>query len=276
MFRHVAKREIHFQSAANDGRRARTGGSMRGIAVAGCIVLVACGGSVGTSASGTPDGGSDTTAPASSPIDGVWQGYIESFKLPSGSDQLTASISVSATGAVMGTLVFGGYPATLPPPTDPNVGYPPDFRPERTMVVAESFAYDVLQGTSTGSAPTRVVVKIQPSQVWKQWCELQTEIYEWPSSGGGPSMYGCLPNWGFTSGSVCSQPDPATGESVPRDCGKLSLCVVTMQCRCTKTGCTVPLDSPGLALDMSISGDSATGTINLGTGTTNVHLKKVK
>lgn len=122
-------------------------------------------------------------------------------------------------------------------------------------------------------AGKRLTFSISTREVFKAWCELQTTIYD-----GGPSApdhWSCLPNWGFSSGSVCTQTNPVTKEVVPRDCGKLYLCAMSMVCQCTATKCTTRVDGD-VSFDIALAGDEATGSTTGRFESHNVHFTRTK
>jgi hypothetical protein len=225
-------------------------------------------------ASGSSSGGSGSSSGAgANPLSGTYTGYIESFQFADGSDVVVMKLSFATDGTVTGTVYFGtGSP--LPPPTDPNVGYPPGFGPApNNMPIGayEGFDFTVLAGSY---AAPRLKVSLDPNEVWKQWCGMQTVIYaldngDNPDGGCGTPLgiYGCLPNAGFSvMGSTCTiqwcqQP---TGMTV--DCGKMALCLGGAAggdvCTCTATSCTVPTPPMGsVAFDMQLTSGSLDGSV---------------
>jgi len=226
---------------------------------------------------------SDAAAPdvppaASSTVTGKWVGYIESYKLPSGSDAVTIELTELTDGSAIGTVIFGTK-ASPPPPTDPKVRYPSNLVASfpgggTDTFYGEGFRYTMGLGKVSGK---RLTMRINPGQLWKVWCELQTS-YNGGSSASG--TWGCLPNWGFTccDPGPCSQPDPTTGKSVPRDCGQLYLCSVHYVCSCDEKGCTVPGPDAigGLAFDVTVVADEMNGSISGLFGDKNVHLLRAK
>jgi len=171
------------------------------------------------------------------------------------------NLTFASDGTVHGTVVFGDA-APLAPPTDPNVGYPPGFGTGAASIT-EGFDFTVLNGTY---AAPRLTLQVQRSEVWKKWCELQTEIY--PQYNGvsdgscGPLIgYGCLPNAATETGSTCAWSSCDHKSWTPIDCGKLELCGGhgVGVCTCTATSCTVPVGPTG---DVSFDAQLAAGTMN--------------
>jgi hypothetical protein len=241
------------------------------------------GGEAGGSSSGSSSGGSSSGG--ASPPSGTYKGYIESFKFPDGSDTVEMTLAFATDGTVTGSIFFGDGPP-LAPPTDPDVGYPPGYggqgTPSALDDVLEGFTFTALAGMY---ASPRLTVGLDPAELWKQWCALQTVIYRQyngQSEGGaacGPLMgYGCLPNVGTQGGSAgcawtsCDDPGPT-----PIDCGKLALCQFGMSpCACTPTACSVPAPkAPGITFDMQLSAGALDGSeTGIGNSVLNVHLTK--
>jgi hypothetical protein len=231
---------------------------------------IACGGSESPSGTGSSNG---------SPLDGTWKGYVESYKFPSGSDTVTLSLATKSDGSITGAAVFGDGPAP-PPPTDPNVGYPPSLEAGSTCSFpggprnfsGEGFVFTVLGATFSSG---RLTLKVETRELWKQWCAMQTS---YPGGSGASDSYFCLPNWGFTSGaSGCGQTDPTTMAFVPRDCGKICLCTAGPgPCACNATACSVDVTSTNadLSFDVVVSNGSADGSTSGTFGDHNVHLKR--
>jgi hypothetical protein len=111
-------------------------------------------GSDGLSSSGALDGASIATAPSDgggfipcSESDGgcsVWTGYLENYRLMSGSDVVTVAMQLPhGPGTVTGSVAFGAGPL-LAPPTDPNVGYPPVTLPFGAECIRGGYRGDAL------------------------------------------------------------------------------------------------------------------------------------
>lgn len=155
-----------------------------------------------------------------------WDGYAEAYTFsPSGSDRVRLVLDESGQG----TMQFGDGPL-LPPPADPDVGYPPGDgaafsgpagpRP----VLREGFLYPVHE---TMVADKRLRLSVRVSDLYEAWCALQTPV---PL---GQDAFGCLPNDGFSWTA-----DSCMVGSMPVDCGKLSLCLAgSGVCSCTATSC---------------------------------------
>ncbi len=195
------------------------------------------------------------------PIVGTWDGYIENLVWPSGSDALRVVIRAANASHVCGTVTFGqGTPP--PPPTDPEVGYPPGYEqggPTPTLQDAlfEGFPMALLEGKAT---EFRLQFGATSRELWKSWCELQTSYVT--STG----LYNCLPEPSeetFSPPSGCSEVT-RDGTYLPLDCGKLALCLTLYPvCTCSIDGCTVP-PYPEVRFDMRITGGAAQGSVAFG------------
>jgi hypothetical protein len=217
----------------------------------------------GSSSSGSSSGATQPDASVN-PLSGTYTGYIQSFMFPDGSDTVVMTLAFAGS-TVTGTVYFGnGSP--LPPATDPNVGYPPGFTGSDTVPL-EGFEFTALGGTYT--AP-RVQLSIQSTEMWKQWCEIQTMIYPFDNGtndgGCGPLIrYSCLPNGetqGGGSGTSCAFNWCQQPTLMSVDCGKLFLCFQVSVCTCTATACTVPITTPGgIAFDMQLASGMLSGSV---------------
>ena len=209
----------------------------------------------------------------------VFTGYFENYMFPSGSDALYMDLALGADGmTVTGVAVLGtGTPP--PPPTQPNVGYPPGWMGSPTVV--EGYAYTALSGTL---ASQRLRFGIDFAEPWAEWCQIQT-VY--PIGNGMPG-YACCPGTecGFQMGpgtgfGACQVPlcDGGAGPfpNVPIDCEQGSLCGAFNGgnvCTCAANGCTHPLIA-AIQFDMQLTpmhlDGSAADLPNI-QGNVNVHL----
>jgi hypothetical protein len=246
-------------------------------------LVLGCSGKAGTTDNGgTPqDAGDDVASDdaGSSPLSGTYKGYIESYMFPDGSDTVVMALMFASDGSITGTVFFGDG-APLAPPTDPNVGYPPGYNgPPGDPRGMEGFAFTALDGSY---AAPRARLGIQPTEMWKQWCEIQTTIYpqyNGTTDGGCGNFlgYGCLPNAATMCCSNCqwSSCDHPAWTNI--DCEKLRLCgELPVTCVCTSTSCTVPLTPPGnVAFDMQLVAGALSGSVSgLGNSVLNVHLTR--
>jgi hypothetical protein len=229
------------------------------------------GGAAGSGAAGSgpslPDGGS---APDATPLPPPqsWTGYLENSAFPSGSDDIKLTFTIDSAGRVVGTVVFGqGTPP--PPATDPNVGYPASFHPGSgstfggaVMFLAEGYTY-AFSGTL---ASNRLRFNAPFSQLWKDWCALQTS-YE-PDGA-------CLPSRMATVDEThkCLYGGPKAGQWVPVDCDKLAMCLSYTICPCDAKSCQASPEGGGASFDLLITNDTADGS-TVGTVSGNVHFTK--
>ena len=191
----------------------------------------------------------------------VWEGYVESYAFPSGSDAVRIVFdSATGDGLRTGIVVFGaGSPP--PPPTDPVVGWRGGVEPYAS--VAEGFEYRI-ESAQVSLDGTRVQVVVRAGQLWQRWCELQTpRVYAGDS-------WSCVPNVASRTGSDCALIF-GDGTEEPIDCLKLELCQ-RMVCECNAAGCTSALGGE-VRLDFSVTANRGAGTTSLG-GMRNVHLMR--
>jgi hypothetical protein len=199
----------------------------------------------------------------------VYSGYIEGFKFQDGSDAVKMTLSFNADGTVTGTVFFGNGPA-LPPPTDANVGYPPGAQvqgdpPGVYSFSPTDFAYTILKGTY---AAPRLQLQVDTKEVFKAWCELQTQIYMSCNCGPGPGCgstfsYACLPNSAtMLGGTNCAIMPCGQTQWTSIDCGKLTLCSTGSPCTCTATSCTVQVGPMGdVAFDTQVTPGAINGSV---------------
>jgi hypothetical protein len=251
------------------------------VALLGCSAkALDLGGEYQDGGSGSDGGGSGSGSDGRpSALSGVYSGYIESFMFPDGSDEVKMTLSFNADGTVTGTVFFGNGPA-LAPPTDPNVGYPPGVQGGLGPATYSptDFAYTILNGTYM--AP-RLQLQIETQEIFKAWCQLQTQIYEVCNCGSsGCGDFSCLPNSAtMTGGSSCAIEPCGQTQFMAVDCGKLSLCSPGGPCKCTAAGCTVQVGPMGdVAFDTQVTpaaiNGSVTGLTEMGVAANlfNVHL----
>ena len=200
-----------------------------------------------------------------------WDGYAEAFSFaPDGSGRVRLTIDMNGQG----TLEVGNAAAPLPPPTDPNLGYPvggytvsgglttPGIG--TLTALAEGFRYPL---HAAAVSANRIQLGIDARDLYKQWCPLQTS-YAPPSGLDYP--YACLPlNGAMTIPGQGCQVTELDGTSHPVDCLKLDLCFAGVACNCTATSCvanTVPDGTPVGQYEIQIDGAlDSTGSTFTGT-----------
>ena len=218
-----------------------------------------------------PEAGPWDSGSSLGPLVGTWQGYAEAFTFHSGSDTIVLVFAKAADGSIQGTVTYGqGTPP--PPPTDPNVGYPPgtDWGQNDTTWLIEGFPFAVTHPAFDGS---RLQLHTFSHEAWKSWCELQT-----PTGAGYPcGSYGCLPNWD-SMGNPSTQTiltDRSTGATMTVDSGKWVLCNYSPTCDCSSTSCTVDMTTQGDgSFDMQLSGSKLDGPMSGEQGKANVHFTR--
>jgi hypothetical protein len=114
-------------------------------------------------------------------IAGEWKGYIEGFSLPSGSDVIDIKLAAASDGTLSGQMVMGTA-SPPPPPTDPDVAWPPGIT-SANMVGVEGVPY---QAFNINWQAPRLQFSISRDAPWQPWCALQTP---YPSSNLG---YSCI------------------------------------------------------------------------------------
>jgi hypothetical protein len=225
-----------------------------------------------------------------------WDGYAEAYTfMPDSSDRVRLTIGADGQGTVE-----VGDAALLPPPTDPNVGYPSRGQPQSdgsglNSGLAGGVLYPIYAARVQES---RIQAGLKPNDYYGAWCALQTPYYVltgYMGSGIGPDGgdggapgagfvptygYSCVPgSGGGSSGSGADQQCFAQNSSVdggytdyPVDCGKFTLCTYGV-CTCTATSCTsspvvaagaIPSGYP-VELDAALdsTGKTLTGTLAL-------------
>jgi hypothetical protein len=207
-----------------------------------------------------------------------WDGYVEAFEFASGSDRVRVTLDASGNG----TIRFGDA-ALVAPPTDPNVGYPPEVvaKPFDSLpgvgMPYEGFVYTV-QGASVEDE--RIRFQVNSRELYADWCELQTPLSHTQLSQSYDAngmlissetitLYSCSGNGLSFDGMGCVDPDTAN----VIDCSKVMLCTSAV-CACTAEGCTGggTLD---VALDAALDedGNALEGTLTVG-GRATVRLER--
>ena len=214
--------------------------------------------------------------------------------MPDGSDRVRLTIAANGQGTFQ-----VGNAALLPPPTDPNVGYPPG-QPIPLEVANTALSGGVLYPLDgVQIQENRIQAGLKPNDYYGAWCALQTPYYiltgytgsgaggAGGSSGGDGGLiptfgYSCVPGQGGTAAGTGAdqqclvQIDSADGSWSDQvvDCGKFALCIRGV-CACTDTSCAaspvvpagaVPSDYP-VELDAALdsTGKTLTGTLALST-----------
>jgi hypothetical protein len=232
---------------------------VRGLRSLACLValgaLAGCGGE-------SVDLGNDTdTEQLTSTLAGNWVATLSSNAFVTGPKLLRLDIDSEGHG----TLSVGAV--TLDPPTDPNVGYPPEAQADGAestpfrMHLYEGIAYDLLNVSASDEG---VRFEVDAFQAFRAWCELQTPIL---TSAG----YRCRENWGGgvrrTNGEKhCFLKNPVTTENQEEDCVAISLCVLDPPrgCLCTESGCSTNDGGRRTAVAFDLALDGADDTLRGG------------
>jgi hypothetical protein len=163
----------------------------------------------------------------------TWDGYAEAYTFPSGSDRVRMNLDAQGHG----TLVLGD--ATPPPPaTDGNAEYPPGVN----ELLVDDPAYEMYEGVpftvqQAEVQDQRIQFGMDPLELYKSWCALQTPVLDTTSSPDAP-YYSCVPHGTLTYyQGVCTVENP-DGTSAPLNCAKMDLCGAKNVCECTAAGCT--------------------------------------
>jgi hypothetical protein len=214
---------------------------------------------------GSATGGTGGGVVEPGPFTGTWKGYVENYTFSDNTDVVTIFLD-AVQSQVAGHVMFGDS-APLPPPTDPNVGYPPGAisgGPAPDIKATPGFYYTIVNGSFDGE---RLKFDVSLNELVKQWCEMQAPIVDDVNAG----MYHCTPNW--SGGSIdgkCFLDNPDTGQKDFYDCAKVALCMFT--CQCTAQSCSVDLNG-GPTFDMQLVPPNADGSVDGLGGLHNVHLK---
>jgi hypothetical protein len=217
---------------------------------------------------------------------GNWDGYVEAYTFPSGTDRVRVTLDANGNGQLR-----VGDADLLPPPTDPDVPYPPAAGqpdPPRVDQLYDGIGYPIAGARIEAE---RIRFAVNTAATFSQWCGLQNS---YAALGSYPLMYTCLPGGGglcpTTSPDQCV-PEPSVwddqlgiyyytchgtesvdcGQVACIDCGK-SVC--SWACKCAESGCSangtdVPLDAA-----LSPDGHDLVGTILLEVGARTIRLKR--
>ncbi|WP_437982291.1 hypothetical protein [Sorangium sp. So ce117] len=200
-------------------------------------------------------GGSGGGSGAAALLVAHWEGYVENFKFRSGSDAVQLDIDTVEGSAIQGTVRFGAEPS-MPPPTDPDVGYPPN--PGIEVSYALGLPYEGFDFTLLGAqlSESRLRFSIAPTELWKGWCELQTPRLV-VTPGGLERTYFCESYQGYLQGS-----DGCFLADQPVDCAYIDLCIKEV-CHCRESGCTVDaeLAEERVDFDLEFGQQEANGSI---------------
>jgi hypothetical protein len=229
-------------------------------ALAVCVLV--CGLTAGCSSSGTANIGDGELSVDKTALDSyaaAWDGYVEAYTFPSGTDRVRVTLDEDGNGWLQ-----IGAGDELAPPTDPDVVWPEaavDDSSGKPMVMdrapLEGIRYPV---TGAVVEEERIRLSIDLYDAFEPWCALQTPVLHANET---PAAYGCSWNAGFgMNGDSCTV-TTAQGEEIPIDCGKAVLCASGV-CACDETACSAG-DGGSIPIDAALSddGQDLTGSIVL-------------
>jgi hypothetical protein len=201
------------------------------------------------------------TVALSTSVQGSWSGYIENFYRSDAPDAVRIAIAVAADGTLSGQAKFGtGAPP--PPPSDPNVPWPPGY----TTAVDPTF----LEGTSYTARDInwqsrRLKLKLELSEPWQPWCAL---LPSYPTDFGPP--YACQPaGIAYEADGTCWVP----GAKEPSNCDKWSVC--GLLCECDASGCHASaINAFTISVDIAFDRAKAEGSISVYGGNFNLRLTR--
>lgn len=189
-------------------------------------------------------------------IVGTWVGYVEGPGFGLSSDRIEVRVTeVAADGSITGTIAFGA-PGSLAPVSNSDIGYPEGQRWELgfgQMLFVEKFSY-TLSG-SFDEVNRRLQGSRNPSEVWSEWCALQTPYAT-------EDRYMCLPNCAsLQNGDYCELQCESAELSGQVDCGQLVLCGgIEGVCECDGDGCGAA-GAPVPTVDLHVDGDDLRGSL---------------
>jgi hypothetical protein len=227
----------------------------------------------------------------------TWDGYAEAFTFEDGSDRVRLTIHNDGQG----TIEVGDSPL-LPPPTDPNVGYPPtpwNWAPTGGYPIGTQlkpgFRYP-LYNARVQTARIRLAADYH--DVYHDWCAMQTPHLS--SAVADPPIYQCVPDFGninwhqSADGKTCTMTattsgDGATEQPIPIDCVQAMVCLLPVPCscdsawlcQCDATSCWTPPpanDIYPIQIDGALEsdGNKLTGTFATNDGYTRFTVRLVR
>src|SRR5664280_229240 len=201
-------------ATGGNGATEATGGSGATIATGGSSPTKATGGSStgptgGSSAAsgGTAGSGGASSVPITScndtfPFLGTWEGNILDFYFNS-TEALKLELSEDASGVITGKVTWGAG-APPPAPQGADIPYPPGYWEQQSGLHFTGapdpwpgFAYTIVRGAG---CDTTFRFGVSTSELWQDWCALQTPIDS------GSFGWGCtlLGGSGSSNGTSCT------------------------------------------------------------------------
>jgi hypothetical protein len=125
------------------------------------------------------------------------------------------------------------------------------------------FSYTVEEAVVENS---RLRLGVNPNEVFKAWCELQTPVLDEFNSTPDEQYYYCIPNTGFGEGAEGCYIYTDDGAVEPIDCMRRRLCDFGAVCVCTADACTIqPVPEFGYPVNLDAklegNGDTLEGTL---------------
>ena len=226
-----------------------------------------------------------------------WDGYIQAYKFPDGSDRVRLTVNEDGTG----TIRFGNS-ELLPKPSDPKVKFPPNFPKcmDCLLQPADPATWDghtPLPGVWDGFSFTLNAVHVNvdrlqataaAKEIYKDWCQLQSSRHFLNNSVDSYSCATCN-SWGADStlSDLCVVPSDSScpslvgsssipsGTTTTSPCEREVLCTgspstggeVEQTCYCDANGCGIGNPAQSIVLDAALSEaqDTVTGTLAFAT-----------
>jgi hypothetical protein len=261
------------------GARAATGGTpSTGTAAAGGDAMGARAATGGKSSNGTAGSGAQMPMGGASSTDGppnalvpqmcsqelnqVWEGSTLDFFFNPLDDRWRIELTgTDANGRVCGTATYlaAGQPAP-PPATDPDAAYPPGYDPFNAAIgmkglvtVWPGVTYSIIQGAEVAGV---LRFRLSPSELWKDWCALQTPVRQ-------GDHYGCVGgDGGWGSDGVTCTVSNSDGSTQSYPAAKCNLCAGIPVCTCDATHCVASDQGTSVVFDLKRVDATLTGTVD--------------
>jgi hypothetical protein len=173
---------------------------------------------------------SELTGERLSDYSAEWEGYVEAYHFPSGSDRVRLTLDEQGNGSV----TFG---EGTPLPQSAELELDTSFH---NWEIVEGSPLAV---TAAQVSERRLQLSYDVVSPFRGWCEVQTPILR-PDVGIDASRYGCLPGYSGQHGSgpdECEMfvPGPGDEELVQVDCTAMFLCLDSRKCVCDAERCSM-------------------------------------
>jgi hypothetical protein len=199
-----------------------------------------------------------------SPLVGVWRGHWPDPILSTSEEAELTIAGLTADGTPCGTFKIGEGPE-LPPATDAAESYPPGTvygaGGNGPFTVARNYhpghPYPLMR---VESGPRRLAFAIPVFEIFRSWCELQTQFEDTNS---------CFDNRANSSGDAagCYQHDR------PVSCAQLTLCGAGV-CRC-ENGCCFAVPEQSGGVELHWDDGALEGTVSTFSGPAQIYLDPV-